>query len=72
MSVRTSVRFGYSEFDIWHQALPGVPLAVMSCYGSLDAPEFMPAGATKGTSIGAIIPKVFSRPDIYRTFNKQN
>lgn len=67
-SQRTSVRAGYAEFDTWHDALPGVPLAAMSCYGALDAPEMLPAGATRGLSNGAIVGKAAPRPDIVRIF----
>jgi hypothetical protein len=67
-SQRTNVRAGYAEFDGWHDALPGVPLAAMSCYGALDAPEMIPAGATRSAANGAIIGKVAPRPDVVRIF----
>jgi hypothetical protein len=66
MSPRTIVRYGFSEFDTWHDALPDVPHTVMSCFGSLDAPESIPAGAMRSTPMGAIRPVVTARPDAPR------
>jgi hypothetical protein len=66
MSPRTIVRYGFSEFDTWHDALPDVPHAVMSCFGSLDAPETIPAGAMRSTPMGAVRPVVTARPDAPR------
>ena len=48
------VRDGFTEIDIWRGALgPFVPLHACSMAGGfLDAPEWLPAGATRSTSHG--------------------
>lgn len=42
-----AVRYGFTEFDTWHEVLPGVPLRCFVAWGSLDAPDVMPAGSTR-------------------------
>lgn len=40
---RTTLRHGFSEWDEWHDALPGHRLLACANYGSLDAPECLPS-----------------------------
>ena len=43
------LRYGFSEWDEWHTALPGEALlAVANADSGLDAPDVMPAGSTLG------------------------
>lgn len=58
------VRYGYSEFDTWGHAIPGTPFRSFATFGSLDAPEVMPAGSTKvwGTSNPRVSQSVTFRP----------
>lgn len=48
------VREGFAEIDTWRDALGRtVPLHVRSMAGGfLDAPEWLPAGGTRATSLG--------------------
>ena len=43
-----SMRYGFSEWDEWHAALPGDSLLAMANYAGIDAPDVMPAGSTLG------------------------
>ena len=43
-----SMRYGFSEWDEWHTALPGEALLAMANYAGIDAPDVMPAGSMLG------------------------
>ena len=42
------LRYGFSEWDEWHVALPTESLLAMANYCGIDAPDVMPAGSTLG------------------------
>jgi hypothetical protein len=43
---RAAMRHGFSEWDEWHEALPGGRFLARANYTGPDAPEWMPAGSS--------------------------
>lgn len=44
---RAVMRYGFSEWDEWHEVLPGHRFLAMANYCGPDAPDWIPAGACK-------------------------
>lgn len=58
---RTGVRQGFSEWDDWHEVLPGHSLLACATYCGPDAPDTIPAGYMRSSQYGPL-QRVVMRP----------